>query len=78
VLPTYRRRGVGAQLIAYVEAQALSWQFDCVRCGVRLAFGRLRAYYERLGYRVIEYRKHEGYAEPTYAILEKKLAASKF
>ncbi len=47
--------------------------FPRVRLGVRIVLARLRAYYERLGYRVVEEHAHVGYAEPTYVILEKDL-----
>jgi hypothetical protein len=40
---------------------------------VRVALPHLRARYERLGYRVIEQRRHAGYAEPTYLVMEKLL-----
>src|SRR6266542_2985978 len=42
-----------------------------VRLGVRVALARLRARYERLGYRVVEEHRHAGYAEPTYVMMEK-------
>ena len=31
------------------------------------------AYYELMGYQVVEYKAHEGYTEPTYVILEKEM-----
>ena len=75
VPPAYRRRGIGRALIAYVEAQARAGNIARVRLGVRLVLTSLRAYYERLGYRLAEYRAHDGYAEPTYVILEKDVCA---
>jgi ribosomal protein S18 acetylase RimI-like enzyme len=77
VAPGCRRRGIGGLLIAYVEARARQNNLFRVRLGVRLALARLRAYYDRLGYRHLEYRKHEGYAEPTYVILEKFLETTR-
>jgi ribosomal protein S18 acetylase RimI-like enzyme len=73
VLPACRRLGIGRSLIAYVEARAREFRLPRVRLGVRLALAPLRAYYERMGYRVSSYGTHEGYSEPTYAILEKDL-----
>jgi len=73
VLPRYRGRGIAAALIEQVEARARESGLPRVRLGVRVALPRQRARYERLGYRVIEQRRHEGYAEPTYVIMEKLL-----
>ena len=71
VLPEYRGRGIAGLLIEYVEWRARELGLPRVRLGVRVALPRLRARYERLGYRVIEQRRHEGFAEPTYVIMEK-------
>ena len=71
VLPAYRSRGIAGALIDYVEERARELSLPRVRLGVRVALPRLRAHYERRGYRLIEERRHEGYAEPTYVIMEK-------
>jgi tRNA threonylcarbamoyladenosine biosynthesis protein TsaE len=76
VPPACRRRGVGAALIAYVEERARALSLGQVRLGTRIALPHLRSYYERLGYRLLEYRAHDGYAEPTYMILEKDVHAT--
>ncbi|MBI1878958.1 MAG: GNAT family N-acetyltransferase, partial [Chloroflexi bacterium] len=68
-----RRRGLGRRLIDYVEVQAQALNLPHVRLGVRVVLKDNWAYYERLGYRLVEYKSHEGYREPTYAILEKDL-----
>jgi predicted N-acetyltransferase YhbS len=73
VLPIYRNRGVAAVLIAYVEERARELGLPRVQLGVRVALPHLRARYERLGYRVIEERRHAGYVEPTYLVMEKLL-----
>ena len=73
VLPTYRNRGIAAALIAYVEQRARELGLPRVQLGVRVALPHLRARYERLGYRVIEERRHAGYVEPTYLVMEKLL-----
>ena len=74
VLPAYRRRGVGRALVEYVEARALALGIPRVQLGVRVALPHNRAYYERMGYRFLEARIHDGYVEPTYVILEKTLS----
>jgi GNAT superfamily N-acetyltransferase len=73
VLPAYRNRGISAALIAYVEQRACALGLPRVQLGVRVALPHLRARYERLGYRVIEERRHAGYVEPTYLVMEKLL-----
>jgi ribosomal protein S18 acetylase RimI-like enzyme len=73
VLPAYRRHGIGQALIAYVENRARELNVQVVRLGVRIALPRLRAFYERPGYHYVESRNHDGYALPTYDILEKTL-----
>jgi predicted N-acetyltransferase YhbS len=73
VLPEYRGRGIARALNADVEARAGDLGLPRVRLGVRVALPHLRVRYESLGYRVIEERRHDGYAEPTYLIMEKSL-----
>jgi GNAT superfamily N-acetyltransferase len=75
VPPAYRRHGIGRALIAYVEDRARVLNLRQVRLGVRIALPPLRAYYELLGYRLLEYHAHDGYAEPTYVILAKDVHA---
>jgi ribosomal protein S18 acetylase RimI-like enzyme len=73
VLPAYRNRGIAHMLIDHVEACARDLDLPRVRLSVRMAQPHNRAYYERIGYRFHEARAHTGYAEPTYAVLEKAL-----
>lgn len=75
VLPQFRKLGIGRALIDYVEAQAASFKIPRVQLGVRLALPHLKAYYERLGYRVIRYETHPGYSQPTYLTMEKDVQA---
>ena len=73
VLPAYRNRGIAGALIDYVEERARELGLPRVRLGVRVALPQLRARYERRGYRLIEERRHAGYAETTYLIMEKAI-----
>jgi predicted N-acetyltransferase YhbS len=73
VLPAWRGRGIARALIEHVEARARDLGLARVRLGVRIALPHNRAYYERMGYRLVEARAHAGYAEPTFVILEKSL-----
>ncbi len=74
VLPAYRRQGIARELIAWVERQARSHGYTRVRLGVRVALPGNRAYFERLGYRVLNYGTHAGYTEPTFVDLEKDVS----
>ena len=71
VLPEFRGRGVATALVADVEQRAVAAGATRVRLGVRVALPALRAWYERLGYRLVEERRHEGYDYTTYVILDK-------
>jgi ribosomal protein S18 acetylase RimI-like enzyme len=73
VLPQFRKLGIGRVLINYVEAQAVNLGVPRVQLGVRIALPRLKAYYEKLGYRIVSYEKHPGYTQPTYVTMEKNL-----
>jgi GNAT superfamily N-acetyltransferase len=73
VLPQYRKQGIGRALIDFVEGRARELGPARVRLGVRLALAELRARYERMGYRVVEYHTHAGCSQPTFVSLEKEL-----
>jgi len=73
VLPAYRQHGIGRTLIDYAEEQARAMGLPRTRFSVRLALPRQRAYYERMGYRFLEYGTHAGFTEPTFATLTKDL-----
>ena len=67
----FRSYGVGQALTEYVERRARALGIPRVQLGVRTALPHLQAYYERLGYHVVRYEAHEGYAVPTYVVMEK-------
>ena len=73
VVPEYRRRGMGDLLLRASERRAAELGLSHVRLGVRLALGKLRAYYEARGYVPIGFRSHAGYTEATYVEMEKAL-----
>ena len=70
-LPEYRRRGFGDLLLRAAERRAADLGLPRVRLGVRLALGRLRAYYEARGYVPIAFQSHAGYAEATHVEMER-------
>ncbi len=71
VRPAFRMRGIGRALLEHVETRARDSGASGVRLGVRLQLPHLIARYQRFGYRITEYRTHEGYAQPTYVMMEK-------
>ena len=73
VVPAFRGRGLGAHLVAGVEALAVAAGRERVRLGVRLALPRNRAFFERLGYWEVGLDSHEGMTVPTFAWLEKRI-----
>ena len=73
VAPEYRRRGIGDLLLRAAERRAAELGLSHVRLGVRLALGKLRAYYEARGYVPIAFRSHAGYTEATYVEMEKAM-----
>lgn len=74
VLPAYRGRGIGRQLVAYVEAYAREQNMPRVTLGVRLAIPANIAYYTKLGYHIASYACHPGYTEFTSANMEKVMS----
>ena len=73
VPPAYRRRGIGALLVAYVEQQAIARGLKQITLGVRLQLPENTAFYTKLGYDVISYGSHPGFTEPTYMNMAKQL-----
>ena len=73
VLPAYRGRQIARQLIAAVEQAARDRQLPCVQLGVRVQLTGNQRLFKSLGYVVTGAHAHEGYAEPTYLTMEKRL-----
>jgi GNAT superfamily N-acetyltransferase len=74
VLPAYRRFSVGRELVSWVEKQARTLGFTRVHLAVRVALSGNRAFFERLGYRMLDYGTHAGYAQPTFVNMEKEIS----
>jgi GrpB-like predicted nucleotidyltransferase (UPF0157 family)/ribosomal protein S18 acetylase RimI-like enzyme len=73
VVPEARQAGIGAALVAAVEAHAHAAGFDWVALGVRIALPGNRRYYEALGYRVVAFGAHWGSTYSTYMTLRKRV-----
>jgi ribosomal protein S18 acetylase RimI-like enzyme len=75
VIPEFRRSGIGRALVAEVENRAIALGIHTIQLFVRIALQENMTFYERQGYRVIREMSHEGHREPTYVVMEKRLAA---
>jgi predicted N-acetyltransferase YhbS len=73
VLPNERCRGIGSALMDFAEAWARREGLERAYLGVRIVLTEQQAYYTRRGYRGIGEARHEGFAEPTYLLMEKML-----
>jgi predicted N-acetyltransferase YhbS len=73
VLPEYRGRQIASQLVDRVEQAALERHLCRSQLCVRIALTGNQQLFERLGYRIISYHNHEGYAEHTFVTMEKAL-----
>ncbi len=72
VFPTSRRQGIGAQLVAGVEAAAWPAGAQSVTLGVRIPLSDNHRFYIDLGYRIAEARRHDGYEFPTWYLMQKQ------
>jgi GNAT superfamily N-acetyltransferase len=63
VLPEARKRGVGAAMVAYVEAHARRLGLERVELTARSQQPDNRPYYQRLGYTVVGYSERYGVAD---------------
>jgi GNAT superfamily N-acetyltransferase len=73
VVPSWRGRGLSSRLLQEAEAEAKRRALHRLRLHARIelpANGRLFA---RHGFVEVEVRAHPGYAEPTFAVMEKTL-----
>lgn len=73
VVAQARGRGIGRALTAQVEAAAIALGRPRVTLGVRLALPQNIRFFEQQGYTITGYASHPGYAQPTFATLEKHL-----
>ena len=73
VPPPYRRRGIGARLVTYVEEQALARGINEITLGVRLQLPENTAFYTRLDYHIVSYSSHPGFTELTSMTMAKQL-----
>lgn len=73
VHPDLRGRGLGSRLTAVAEERALAAGRREMALGVRIALPANHRFYHQLGYHIVAARTHEGYAWPTYYVMQKSL-----
>ena len=72
VLPAFRESGVGRTLVKAVETRAKEGGYKGIRLGTRIVLTKNRAFYERLGYRLVGYGERLWQGEPFYVVYEKR------
>jgi predicted N-acetyltransferase YhbS len=71
VLPEFRKVGIGGQLMEWMEQTARQLGAPRIQIMVRIALDGMKEFYERKGYAVTGQGSHEGWAVPTYIVMEK-------
>lgn len=72
--PDWRRRGVARALLAEAEAEARRLGLDRLRLSTRLSLLDNRRLFAAAGYREVSFECHEGFSEPTFVDMERRLA----
>ncbi len=73
VEPGLQRGGLGRELMAWAEEEARRRGCGAVSVGVRVALPGNLAFYRSLGYEVVGENRHDGYEQPTWLSLRKRL-----
>ena len=71
--PTQRRRGIARMLMAEAEREARRRRLTRMHLGVRLALEDNRRLFLSCGFVDAELLSHEGFSEPTWVRMEKRL-----
>jgi GNAT superfamily N-acetyltransferase len=77
VLPEFRRLGVAAALMRFVEAQAVDWGKREVRVGVRSALPGNLEFFERIGFRQVSVEPHPRNPSATSVTMAKRIAQAR-
>jgi len=72
VLPAYRRRGIAAQIVRWLEARALALGLPEVRLGARLSLPGNIHLYANLGYSIYDHEERAGFG-PVAAEMRRRL-----
>jgi ribosomal protein S18 acetylase RimI-like enzyme len=71
--PVYRRQGIARALVEEAEREARRRGLLRMTLGVRLELEENRQLFRSCGFEDFEFRRHEGYTEPTWVLMERRL-----
>jgi ribosomal protein S18 acetylase RimI-like enzyme len=71
--PVYRRQGIARALVGEAEREARRRGLLRLTLGVRLELDENRQLFRSCGFEDFEFRRHEGYTEPTWVLMELRL-----
>jgi ribosomal protein S18 acetylase RimI-like enzyme len=74
VHPGHRRRGIARALVDQAEPEARRRGLTRLTLGVRLELEDNRRLFKSRGFEDKEFRSHEGFSEPTWVLMERRLA----
>ncbi|HKC98293.1 MAG TPA: GNAT family N-acetyltransferase [Methylomirabilota bacterium] len=72
--PVYRRQGIARALVEEAEREARRSGLLRMTLGVRLELEENRQLFRSCGFEDFEFRRHEGYTEPTWVLMERRLS----
>jgi len=72
--PDYRRQGIARALVDEAEREAQRRGLLRMTLGVRLELEENRQLFRSCGFEDVEFRRHEGYSEPTWVLMERRLS----
>jgi ribosomal protein S18 acetylase RimI-like enzyme len=72
--PDYRRQGIARALVDEAEREARRRGLVRMTLGVRLELDENRQLFRSCGFEDLEFRHHEGYTEPTWVLMERRLS----
>ncbi len=73
VLPSHQKQGIATQLMQEVEFRARDLGATSVSLSVRLVLEKQQAFYKKLGFVFDSFGTHEGFSEPTFMTMRKRL-----
>ncbi len=71
--PRARRQGIARALVDEAEREARRRWLPRMTLGVRLELEENRQLFRSCGFEDLEFRRHEGYTEPTWVLMERRL-----
>jgi len=71
--PGCRRQGIARAMVDEAEREARRRRLPRMTLGVRLELEENRQLFRSCGFEDLELRRHEGYTEPTWVLMERRL-----